>query len=93
MLNTAVGQKALESKDLYEAIVHHRRYYNKMRGIDYDLHYTQHINFYPPEAMLNGYQTDYKVMLENMINGEAPDENELFILIKELNQRFRDTKH
>lgn len=37
MMNTEVGQKALESKDLYAAIIHHRRFYNKMKGIDYDL--------------------------------------------------------
>lgn len=93
MMDTEVGQKALTDKTLYLAIVKHRRFYNKMRGIDYDLLHTPHINFYPPEDMLAGYQADYRTMLENMIYGEAPDEKQLFILIKELNQRFRETKH
>jgi len=91
MMDTEVGQKALESKDLYAAIIHHRRFYNKMRGIDYDLLHPPHINFYPPESMLKDYQADYKEMLENMIYGDAPDEKQVFILIKTLNQRFRNT--
>ncbi len=93
MMNTDVGQKALADKVLYSAIVYHRRFYNRIKGIDYELLHTPHINFYPPEAMLGGYQTDYKEMYENMIYGEAPSQEELFILIKELNQRFNDIKH
>jgi hypothetical protein len=93
MMDTEVGQRALSDKDLYAAIIRHRSYYNRMKGIDYDLLRTPHINFYPPELMLVGYQEDYKVMLENMIYGDAPDHEELFVLIKQLNQRFRDTIH
>jgi len=39
--------------------------------------------------MIDSYREDYKVMLENMIYGIAPDENLLFVKIAELINRFR----
>lgn len=93
MMDTEIGAKALADKDLYAAIIKHRSYYSKLSGIDYELLHTPHINFYPPHHILAGYQSDYKVMLENMIYGDAPDEVELFELMKKLNQRFNQTLH
>ena len=89
MMDTYVCEDALADQELYTAIINHRKYYNRLRGIDYDLLYRPHINFYPPEGMIDSYREDYKVMLENMIYGIAPDENLLFVKIAELINRFR----
>ncbi len=92
MMRIGVGQEALADKGLYETIIKHRRYYNKLRGVNYDLLYPDYIDFYPPANLLEAFKSDYRVMLDNMIFGEAPDEEELFELVSELIQRFRDVK-
>jgi hypothetical protein len=91
MMRTDVGQQALADGKLYEAIIRHRRYYTKMRGVDYDLLRPEHINFYPPAELLEAFKSDYREMLENMIYGGAPSETELFELMNELIQKFRDS--
>lgn len=90
MMNTNVCAEALADKELYAAIVKHRRYYNKIKGIDYDLLQTPYIDFYPPKEMLDGYKADYKVMREHMIYGEPPDETQLFKMINDLIKMFRE---
>jgi hypothetical protein len=90
MMDTSVYEEALADKELYAAIIEHRRYYNKMRGIDYDLLNTPYINFFPPDDMVEGYKADYQAMLDNMIYGNAPDKDQLFLKIAALVQKFRN---
>ena len=91
MMYKDAGKDALADKELYAAIILHRRNYTKMRGVDYDLLQPDYINFYPPtEELITALQADYRDMLENMIYGtSAPGEKELFKLMNELIQLFR----
>jgi len=89
MMDTKVCDAALKDKELYEAIVNHRRYYTKMSGIAYDLLYPAHINFYPPADKIGAYQVDYDAMRENMIYGTPPTNAELFEKIAALLEKFR----
>lgn len=91
MMRTEVRHQALADKELYWAIIKHRRYYNRLRGVDYDSLATHAINFYPPENLLEAFKADYRAMLENMIYGDAPTEVELFEHVAELLQHFKNT--
>lgn len=63
---------ALADKELYAAIILHRRNQAKMRDVDYDLLQPGPINFHPPtEEFITTLQADYLDMLENMICGTA----------------------
>jgi len=89
MMDTEVGAKALQDRELYSAIIAHRRNYNKINGVDYDLFHPAHINFVPPKALLINLLEDYNVMLETMIYGDAPSGQDLFRAIEDLNLRFK----
>lgn len=91
-MDTPAGKKALGEEKLYAAIVDHREWYNKMRGLDYTTLKTDSINFMPPEDLIDAYKADYETMREQMIYGDSLKPAELFERIKELNKRFRDTK-
>lgn len=90
MMDTEIGLMALQDRGLYSAIIAHRRNYNKIGGIDYDHLHPPHINFVPPEALLNNLLEDYDIMLETMIYGDAPSGKDLFQAVETLNLRFKE---
>jgi len=92
MQDTEVCERALNDSDLYVAIVKHRSYYNKLKGLDYKSLQRDKIDFVPPNEMIEAYQKDYEAMRENMIYGESVDPKKLFEKIGKLKELFRNVK-
>ena len=67
MMDTEYEKKALSTKNLYNNIVEHRKTITPIRGIDYNNHTPEKINFIPPDDLLKLWEKDYKFMQESMI--------------------------
>jgi len=67
MMDTEYSVKALKDKNLYQHIVEHRRTITPLRGIDYDNHTTNKINFIPPANIIADWKKDYQQMQQSMI--------------------------
>ena len=89
LMDTDFAKDALNNRDLYNAIVEHRRTLTAMKEVDYSTHSPKTINFVPPDFVMNVWREDYEKM-ENMIYGESLPFNKLIERIKELNERFRN---
>lgn len=90
LMDHSYGKEALEDKKMFQTIVEHRKKYTPLRGIKYDLHTQQTLNFIPPETMIELWEEDYKTMRENMFYGESLEFEELIKRLKKLNERFKD---
>lgn len=71
------GKEAIKNKELFETLVQHRSKYTPIRGISYDLHTPQTINFIPPAEVTELWKKDYQAMQEFMIYGETLEFEEL----------------
>lgn len=71
------GKEAIKNKELFETLVQHRSKYTPLRGISYDLHTPQTINFIPPAEVMELWKKDYQAMQEFMIYGETLEFEEL----------------
>lgn len=89
IMETDHAEAALHESALYSSIVEHRKHFTPERGITYDLHLPQTINFIPPDNVLKEWESDYRNMRESMIYGNAPDFFKLILKLKELLVRFR----
>lgn len=69
---TDFANKALSNKELYEAIVEHRYKFNRVGGVNYNLHQPQTINPIPIPEVMKAWESDYTTMLEQMIYEENP---------------------
>ncbi len=76
---TEFANKALNSKELYEAIVSHRHKFTKIGGIDYNLHNPKKINPIPITVIKDAWKRDYNLMLEQMIYEPNPPTFEMVI--------------
>jgi hypothetical protein len=85
---TEFAETALENADLYNTIVVHRSKFSRISGVDFANHSPDKISFVPPEHLLSEWETDYKLMKENMIYGEAMPFVELIKKLKELQSRI-----
>ncbi|MCK4920472.1 MAG: nucleotidyl transferase AbiEii/AbiGii toxin family protein [Bacteroidales bacterium] len=81
---TAIVEKALEEKDLYETIVKHRYNYTRIGGVDYNLHQPQTIDFLPSKELAAAWKTDYNKMQEQMIYGDSPKFEDLIESLTQL---------
>ena len=88
LMDTDYVKAALNNKDLYYAIVEHRRTLTAMKEVDYDTHTPEKINFIPPAAIMDFWRKDYEKM-QNMIYGNSLPFDKLMERIRELNERFR----
>ncbi len=66
--------KALESPDLYITIVNHRQKFNKVGGVNYNLHAPESINPIPPDDVINDWRADYTTLREQMIYEQYPQD-------------------
>jgi hypothetical protein len=80
---------ALADKELFNTIVDHRKLFNTIRGISYDNHTHQGIDFTPPKEGIELWKQDYEQM-GLMIFGDRPAFDELIAEMNELLQMFRD---
>jgi hypothetical protein len=67
------AEKVLTNKELYTEIVHHRKLFTKLSGVDYKLHNPQTVNPLPPGQYFNEWKKDYETMQEQMIYAESPN--------------------
>ncbi len=88
-MDTSYGIEALEDMELYKGIVAHREKFNALRGMDYETHNPQTINFIPPAAVIKSWEADYKTMQENMIYGDSIPFTKLIFRMNQLLGRIR----
>lgn len=81
--------KAMADRELFEAIVAHRRVVNAITGVDYDKHKPQHINFIPPDDKIADWEKDYKALRESMIYGESLEFNKLIEKLRLLQNKIQ----
>ncbi len=64
--------KALGNLELYQTIVKHRQKFNKVGGVDYNVHIPQSINPIPLTDVINAWKDDFNTMKEQMIYEQNP---------------------
>lgn len=84
------GKEAIKNKELFETLVQHRSKYTPIRGISYDLHTPQTINFIPPAEVTELWKKDYQAMQEFMIYGETLEFEELIKRLEELQNKIKE---
>jgi len=92
LMDTDFAKDALNSPELYHAIVEHRKMLTAMKEVDYSTHVPEKINFVPPVAIIDLWRKDYETMQSNMIYGDSLPFDKLIDRLKELNERFRQIK-
>ena len=89
LMDTKYGAEALSNKNLYNAIIEHRKTYYDLKYVNYDLHTSSTINFTIPEIVMQAWQDDYADMRRFFIYGESLEFNVLMQKIRELQERVR----
>lgn len=92
MMDTDIGKEAMQDKELYKAIIEHRKKFIGLKGFDYSGLLPQNISFIPPDDIIDNWRVDYESMRESMIYGNPLSFETLITRIKELNERFRKIK-
>ncbi|KAA6343593.1 hypothetical protein EZS27_008730 [termite gut metagenome] len=92
LMDTDYAKDALNSPDLYDVIVNHRKMLTSMKEVDYSTHTPDKINFVPPASIIDIWEKDYETMKSNMIYGDSIPFDKLIERIRELNERFRNIK-
>lgn len=83
--------KALESQELYLTIVNHRQKFNKVGGVDYNLHAPESIDPIPPDDVIDAWRADYNTLKEQMIYEENPPNfSEIIEEIRKIKTRIND---
>lgn len=67
LMDTEYGKDALHNKSLYDEIVNHRSVYNKIDGIDYEMHSPYTLDFLPPSHLIDEWRKDYEVMSDQFL--------------------------
>ena len=88
-MDTEYGKEALSNRELYDAIVEHRKAYYALKYVNYDLHSPSTINFTIPELAMEAWQDDYADMRRFFIYGESLEFNALMYRIEELHKRIK----
>lgn len=88
-MDTPYSREALADKDLYNAIVEHRKTYYDLKYVDYGHHAPDKIDFLPPASEIERWKSDYAEMQRHFIFGSAPSFDELIERMEELRDRFR----
>lgn len=73
LLKSKYGMLAIDNKDLYETIIKHRYTFNRVGGVDYNLHQPVSLNPVPLQEFLKPLEDDYNTLQEEMIYGDSPD--------------------
>lgn len=86
------GEQAIADEELFNMIVEHRKTVNPLRGLDYSNHRKGKLSILPPTGIVNKWESDYKIMQENMIVGESLTWEELLQSIKHIENLFNANK-
>ena len=84
------ADKAIADRELWDAIVEHRRVFNAVRDIDYSGHTPSQISILPPPQAIDLWRQDYKVMCRGFIYGPAPTFAELCDRIRDIERRIHE---
>jgi len=89
MMDTDIAKEALQDKELYKAVIEHRKKFIGLKGFDYSGLLPQNISFIPPANIIDNWRADYDSMRESMIYGDPLPFDALITRIKALNDRFK----
>lgn len=90
IMDTDFG-KSIADRELYDSVVKHRSVFNKVEGIDYDLHNPSTLSFIPPETIIKEWDKDYQSMQNHFIYEERGlSFDELIKRLEELTARIRN---
>ena len=89
MMDKPFAMEAMQSIQLYEDIVAHRKKFTAWSGLDYTTHLPHTISFLPPESIEAVLRDDYKQMQIGFIYADAPSFDEILDRLRELQGRFR----
>lgn len=89
LINAGFAKKAMEDKELYDAIRHHRKIFTKVPGVDYDTLSPKSFGLLPPKEKEGDWNNDYKKMTESYIYKDAPSLEVLSGSIRELMEEFK----
>jgi len=84
--NTPISEEALSDKELYNAVIDHRRRFIGLQDFDYATLKPQMLNIIPPNNVLQLWKEDYTKMQQTMIYGNSLSFEELMKRIVELNR-------
>ena len=87
LMDTEYGKEALSNRELYDAIVEHRKAYYALKYVNYDSHTPSTINFTIPESAMEAWQDDYANMRRFFIYGESLEFEALMQRMRELQER------
>jgi len=88
---TPYFQKALTNKELYNAIIAHRKIFSHLAGVDYTKHSPKYIQIIPPENLLLLWEKDYESMTNSMVYGKKLSFNELMMKISDVQKVINET--
>jgi hypothetical protein len=89
IMKTSFGRQALEDFKLYEYLIKHREWYNRISWVDYQSLKPPTLSFIPSDDILHLYRQDYELMQEQMIYGDALPFDDLIDQLKILQGEFR----
>lgn len=92
IMDTAFEVKALTDKNLFTNIIEHRKTITPIRGIDYNNHAPDKINFIPPDSIKEEWEKDYRQMQEHMIYKDSLPFNKLLERLASLNNKINKLK-
>lgn len=87
LMDSEFYERALDDKALYKTIVEHRKMITNITWVDYDKHSPKHINFIPPENVIDEWKEDYRNMEESMFFGKTLSFEKLIDKLKRFNKR------
>lgn len=91
LMDTPYSREALADRNLYNAILEHRKSYYDLKYVDYSLHAPDKIDFLPPASEIDNWKADYAEMQRHFIFGSALSFDNLMKRMEELRDRFRNS--
>lgn len=88
-----IAESAIQDAALYEQLTEHRRYYVRLKNLDYSKMHLSNLLFIPPVTLLDDFRRDYALMQEEMIYGNPPDFDALLDELRQLNVQLAGTGH
>lgn len=90
IMDTEFG-KSIADKELYDNVVKHRSVFNRIEGVNYDMHKPSTLSFIPPEPIIKEWKKDYQSMQKHFVYDEQSlSFDNLIKRMKELTTRIRN---
>jgi hypothetical protein len=86
-----IHKRVIGEPDLFQAILKHRQYYIRLKGVDYGKMTLQTLQFIPPTEIRERFRRDYDLMRAQMIYGDSPVFDTVMNELQQLTEIFRKT--